>query len=77
MTTDYIVLNHWERAVKDLAGEIHDVAYDDAPEAIQKLHGLVALASEQLARVERHASEQADRIAREEIATSVPPIGGF
>lgn len=71
--TDHLALNRFERDVKVLAGEIHDVGMDDMSELRLKLHGIVSLCSELLVCAERHEAARQDRIAREEIATSVPP----
>lgn len=69
---DLVVLQRWEVDVKQLAGKVHDCGYDRPKEARDLLHKLVSLATEQLARVERHERE-ADERGREERECSIPP----
>lgn len=71
---DHLALNRFERDVKTLAGEAHDVGFDDMSELRLKLNGIVAACSELLVMAERRAAEQQARIAREELATSIPPV---
>jgi hypothetical protein len=71
-------LNHLESEVTTLVREIREIGYDDAPEALAKLDGIVAACSEHRARVLRRAAECQDRIeqeeARREMASAIPPL---
>lgn len=71
---DLDALNHFERDVTASAREVRDVGFDDAEEARLKLHGIVALCSEHLGRIERRERARQNAIAREECETSVPPV---
>jgi hypothetical protein len=69
------VLNSFEHAGVLYAREIRDLGYSDPAEALAKLDGLVALAAEHRARIIRRAERDADRFAREEMETAIPPVG--
>lgn len=72
---DVIALNEFHRTVRILAGEAHDTGYDDLPELLGKLDGIVAACSELRKRaVGIHMEEQASR-DRAEMEVSVPPCG--
>ena len=71
---DHLSLVVFEREAKAIVGKITDAAYDDPDRARDLIHRLVSMASDQLARVERHEREADDR-AREEREVSVPPVG--
>lgn len=76
---DHLSLVVFEREAKSLVGQIHDVGYDDANRARDLLHKLVAMATDQLIRVERHERDAHER-GLEERETSIPPVsvgGGF
>lgn len=70
--SDLARINHFEREAKHLLGEAHDLLLTDPAESLVKLDGLVAIASEWRALVERRQRE------REDIAESprvhVPPV---
>lgn len=72
--TDHILLNAMASNAETLIRELHDIGTDDPREAIYKLDGLVAIACEWRALVQRRALDQQDRIAREERETSIPPL---
>lgn len=69
-------LNHLERDVTAYARELREIGYDDPTEARLKLHSLVGLCTVHMARIERREREDADRFAREEQETAIPPYGG-
>jgi hypothetical protein len=71
--TDHILLNSMSKDAEVLIRELHDIGTDDAPEALLKLDGLVAIASTWRAFIRRTEGDRLDRIAREERETSVPP----
>lgn len=69
---DHLSLLVFEREAKALVGKISDVGYDDAIRARDLIHRLVAMATDQLIRVERHERD-ADERGREEREVSIPP----
>lgn len=73
---DLIAMNAWHRDLRDLARDLHDIGLDDTPEALLKLDGIVAVAAEWRALIERRAGDQLDAQAREERETAIPPYGG-
>lgn len=72
--TDHILPNALAKDAEVLVRELHDIGTDDEAEALLKLDGLVSIASQWRAFVLRSAADRQDRIAREERATSIPPV---
>jgi hypothetical protein len=66
-------MNAWHRDIRNLAGELHDIGLDDASEALLKLDGLVAIANEWRALVQRRAVERAERMS-EHPREALPPV---
>ena len=71
---DHLSLVAFERDATRAVRHIFAAGYDQPEVARELLHKLVSMASDQLARVERHEREADDR-AREERETAVPPVG--
>jgi hypothetical protein len=71
---DHLALNRFERDVKVLAGEIHDCGFDDLPELLLKLDGVVGLCSELRSLAVRHEDAIARARGREEMETAIPPL---
>lgn len=69
---DFIVLNAWERDIKTLAGEAHDCGLDDLPELARKLGEIKLVCEEWLSLARRRSAEKE---AREECDTAIPPYG--
>jgi len=57
---DLIAMNAWHRDLRGLAGELHNIGLDDPEEALLKLDGIVAVASEWRALIQRRADERAE-----------------
>jgi len=74
--TDHILLNSMAKDAETTIRELHDIGTDDLAEALLKLDGLVAIASQWRAFVQRSAADRQDRIAREERETAIPPAMG-
>lgn len=64
--------NDFEREATALSREINKVGFDDYPELLLKLDGIVALCSELRVKAQRRADERLDDIAREEREVSTP-----
>jgi len=55
-------------------GELCDVGYDDIPELVVKVSGIREVCDRLIERAYRIANERADKEAREERETAIPPL---